>query len=223
MSLFETDFFDRVLSQHYLSDTDKGKLRAGLEQFHPKSEKRVGQSLPAKYYTDFYLENTPTHFLQGDILTSIRHPIFDSKTKLYLSKETAAIIISNTCDINIDDKNRDIPKQVLFAPLTKFSNFSKKLENHPNRDNILTNIKNQQNSNVFYLPPNKKNGLEYIALLDRVFWYPTDELNLSKEKTISDRVASLDMFGFYLFILKVSYHLCRLPEDDPRNSASPTN
>jgi hypothetical protein len=85
-------------------------------------------------------------------------------------------------------------------------------------DEIIRSIRAQEHSNLFYLPGSPLEGKEYIAVLDEMFWFPSDEFELFKQDLTSNRLASLDNFGFYLFVLKLSYHLCRLPEDEYRKT-----
>ncbi|MEP5611451.1 MAG: hypothetical protein ABJP45_04345, partial [Cyclobacteriaceae bacterium] len=60
------------------------------------------------------------------------------------------------------------------------------------------------------------NEKEYIAYLDDTSNITIEELGLLKENLSENRIASLDFFGYYLFVLKLSYHLCRLPEETDR-------
>lgn len=204
--------------RNLISDTNKDRLRRGLAQFRP--EKYEFESLPIteKIYTHFYLEGKNNFLLQGDILLRVRHSLFNEDLAEYEKYYTEAIIISSTCDIEDETKNRDMPKQILFAPLVELKDYLSEIAKNQSIkiENIELNIKNQQNSNIFYLPPNPQNRKEYIAILDRLFWFPTKELQNANEQLLEDRIASLDYFGYYLFLLKISYHLCRLPEDKHR-------
>lgn len=209
---FNTTFFEKFLSQPYISETDKNRLRKGLAQF------RAEKTESDKNYTHFYLSSESGFLLQGDLISEIRVPFWNEGMRNYEKKITSAIIISSTCDIEDETKNRDIPKQILFAPLVELEDYLSEIAKNQNIkiENIEFNIKNQQNSNVFYLPPNPQNGKEYVAILDRLFWFPTKELQKLNTQLLQYRIASLDYFGYYLFLLKISYHLCRLPEDKHR-------
>ena len=65
---------------------------------------------------------------------------------------------------------------------------------------------------IFY----KVTGKEYFCHLDKAFWFPTEELNAYQKDIDQTRIASLDYFGYYLFLVKLSYHFCRLPEEKQR-------
>ncbi|MEK7433275.1 MAG: hypothetical protein AABZ74_09105 [Cyanobacteriota bacterium] len=196
-----------ILLPNYLSTIDKGRLIEGLKQF--KETKNIS--------ANFFLNKNNDYFLQSDILTEIRYPIWNVSNSNYEKKYCDAIIISTTCDIEFDSKKRFINKEILFAPLVEYDIFISELqENKIDATKISDTLKKQEYSNLFYLPKNNQNHKEYIALLDQLFWFPSKELNSYTPDISSNRILSLDYFGFYLFILKLSYHLCRLPEDQHR-------
>ncbi len=63
---------------------------------------------------------------------------------------------------------------------------------------------------------NEENPIDYICHLDKAFWFPTEELHSYLSDIEQTRIASLDYFGYYLFLVKLSYHFCRLPEEKQR-------
>lgn len=117
----------------------------------------------------------------------------------------------------MDEANkRNIPKQVIIARLITLRSFEEELiaSSVTNPELIITTLKNQQYSNLMYFPP--VNDEEYIAVLDEISSISVDELNSLKPDITKNRIASLDFFGYYLFMFKLSYHLCRLPEETDR-------
>ena len=84
-----------------------------------------------------------------------------------------------------------------------------------NAAEILTHVKNQQYSNIIYLPTSRDKN-DYLAYLDDLSIVEKEEINILKEDISANRIESLDYFGYYLFIFKLSYHLCRLPEETER-------
>ena len=78
---------------------------------------------------------------------------------------------------------------------------------------IIKDIKDQRYSNIFYLPEGPNVKEEYIVYLDQIFCVPTEDMVIFQQNIDLLRMAALDNFGFYLFVLKLSYHLNRLPED----------
>ena len=83
-------------------------------------------------------------------------------------------------------------------------------------EEIVKSIKLQTTSNILYLPSNLVSGKDYICHLDKAFWFPIEELNSYLPGIAQTRIASLDYFGYYLFLVKLSYHFCRLPEEKQR-------
>ena len=83
-------------------------------------------------------------------------------------------------------------------------------------DEKIIQIKKQFYSNLLYLPPTK-NSKEYIVLLDDICQISRQELNNLMDDIPNNRIDVLDHFGYYLFVFKLSYHLCRLPEEHYRN------
>ena len=193
-----------------LSEQKKGRLREGLNQF-------TSTNSSSKVYTDFYLTTGYDYFLQGDLINELRYPVWDNERKNYEKNYFNVVIISNSCDIDEANQNqRDIPKKVLIAKLFELSDFKEGLIQNEveNTENIIRSLKNQEHSNLMYFPP--INGIEYVAFLDELSWITNDELNLLKNNIQENRIASLDLFGYYLFMFKLSYHLCRLPEEIDR-------
>jgi hypothetical protein len=75
-------------------------------------------------------------------------------------------------------------------------------------------IKNQENSNFFYLP--NLQGKECFTRLDMIFNMPVTEqryLELSKNK-----LACLSNFAYFLLQFKLSIHFCRTQGDAERNN-----
>ena len=212
INLFDKHQFERLLPD-YLSKAEKGRLLNALAQFNEKN----GWNYPP--YNHFYLSNKPNHFLQGDLVRGIRqafwNPIMDEFQKIYAN----ALILSNTCDLD-GTNERIITKDVVLAPLTPFNDFVEELSlivpNKTKLATIIEGVKSQTYSNVFYLPTNLRSNQDFVCFFDNAFWFPTDELAEYLPNIEQIRLQSLDYFGYYLFIVKLSYHFCRLPEEKQR-------
>jgi hypothetical protein len=206
---FQIDEINKLIPPD-LSEQKKGRLREGLRQF---SESKNSQD---QYYTDFYLPSSLNYFLQGDLIRELRFPIFNTVTGQYEKQYFDALLISNTCDVDESNKNT-VTKKVVLAKLIPVNLYVASLKELAveNAADILTQIKNQQFSNILYLPPNKEQN-EYLAYFDDLSTIEKEELNPLKEEIILNRIESLDYFGYYLFIFKLSYHFCRLPEETER-------
>ena len=210
---FGDDYFEKILPS-YLVEADKTRLKEALRQFTVEER---GKEIN---YTNFYRSYDHAYFMQSDLIKEIRISNWDDEKAEFQKGYTDAIIISNTCDISFENKQDVNTKQCLFAPLIDFNEYLADLETAGyNKDKILNfsqNVKAQLRTNIFYLPVHFKEGKEYIILLDNIFWFPTAELNSYIDNIDENRITSFTHFGFYLFILKLSYHLCRLPEQCDR-------
>lgn len=193
-----------------LTEQKKGRLREGLSQFHSSCITND------KFYSEFYLNINHPYFLQGDLIKEIRFSVFNKEKREYEKLYYDALLISNTCDV--DEANiRNITKKPVFAKLIPCEVFIESLNeiDIENSAHILTQIKNQQFSNVIYFPQNK-NGADYIAYFDDLSVLELEELSALKSEIEENRIESLDYFGYYLLIFKLSFHFCRLPEDTHR-------
>jgi hypothetical protein len=208
MSFGDDKFINSLPS--YLTSTEKERLQIALKQFHHDSN---GKEID---YSRFYKDYQHGHFMQADLLKEIRVAIWNEPTTSFNKGYTNAIIISNTCDISYANKRDLSTKECLFAPLVDFQKYLSDLRYAGYSDDKIMSFSNavkaQTKSNIFYLPVHFKEQKEYIALLDNIFWFPTAELNSYIPDIDENRITSLSLFGYYLFILKLSYHLCRLPE-----------
>lgn len=193
-----------------LSAQKKDRLKESLKQFLKENQNK------AKYYTDFYSNENYPYFLQGDVIREIRFPVFNFGTGEYEKEYFDVILISNTCDMD-EANTRKVKKNVIIAKLIPFDNFIEALKELrvEKADDIIIQVQNQLYSNLFYLPPNY-HGVEYIVYLDELSWITISELKDLKEDMQENRIASLDFYGYYLFVLKLSYHLCLLPEETHR-------
>lgn len=211
------DNFESLLPS-YLVNSEKGRLKKSLTQFIDKGSKNEID------YSNFYKDYNHNYFMQSDLIREIRFAFWDENEKIFIKKYTDAIILSNTCDISFDNHHTVNVKECLFAPIIELSEYISDLhESGMEKEKVqqfVGTIKSQQISNIFYLPINNRNDKEYIALLDNVFWFPAKELKLYSEDININKISSLGYFGYYLFILKLSYHLCRLPEQCDREIAA---
>lgn len=202
-----------MLLPNYLVEADKSRLKNALEQFQNPGQRELN-------YTDFSRNYNHPFFLQSDLVREIRMPFWDDESATYEKVYTDAIILSNTCDLSADNKHSSNVKQCLFAPLIDLSEYLGDIEQSgikkDNLDQFSRAIKNQLISNLFYIPNCTIENKEFIVLLDNVFWFPTTELNTYIDRINENRISSLSLFGHYLFVLKLSYHMCRLPEESDR-------
>ncbi|SDH70726.1 hypothetical protein SAMN05421827_1415 [Pedobacter terrae] len=199
----------------YLTNEAKGRLQEALEQFYPANRTEIS-------YDDFYKDYGYEYFMQGDILKEIRSAHWDKDNASYQKSYPDALVLTNTCDISFENNRNINPKQCLFAPLLKLDDYLEDLKNAGYTDQKINNFKKnliaQTYSNLFYLPKTGVGTAERIVLFDRIFWYPIEELKPLLPTINEEREISLTQYGFYLLVLKLSYHFCRLPEQCDREA-----
>lgn len=202
----------------YLTSVEKQRLKIGIEQFVNFETKEK-----ALDYSGFYLKNAPEYLMQSDMLNSVKLVAWDDESKDFVSGFTPSVFVSNTCDVNAENSRSINNKEAMFAPIIELDQYLDDLKSEGYSDaqiaSFLNTLKQQDFSNLFYLPKNEKNGKEYIVFFDKISWSPINEL--IKEDSLNNiRFISLSNYGFYLFILKLSYHFCRLPEEVDRNEVA---
>lgn len=157
---------------------------------------------------DYYLHSNKAETLQGDGWTELGLIRFETTER----KQVRGIILSNSCDISPDNK-RDIPVNVVFAPIIKLKSYERLLEQaHISEERIkskFSSIRNQMITTLFYLPKGAGLDDEYIALLDDIHTVPYKNFNDQSRRA---KLFTLSQVGFYLFILKLSVHFCRFHE-----------
>ncbi len=124
------------------------------------------------------------------------------------------IVLSNSCDVSRDNA-RVVPPRVIFAPIVKLSKVVERFKAHGLDEtriaSRLTDIKAQRITNIFYLPMDGVLDEDHVALLDDVHSMPVEIHHQNAEKLFT-----LSMAGFYLFVFKLSVHFCRLHENVER-------
>jgi hypothetical protein len=211
-----TPSFDFTMIEHlfpdYLTATEKGRLLQALEQFKDAHTKGKWNG---KNYSHFYTSSADNYFLQGDLIREIRYPDWNREGKVFERTYTDALILSNTCDLDLNNARKE-HKQVVLAPIIEMDQYMEEITDEQELERMKKSVKSQTISNILYLPPNLLGGKDYICHLDKAFWFPTEELNSYLPEIAQNRIASLDYFGYYLFLVKLSYHFCRLPEEKQR-------
>lgn len=221
MRSFSEYKFDELLPP-YLTSQEKGRLQKGLQQFIVNPQKN---KIPD--YSNFYINSSSDYLMQSDLLNSVKMISWDEDAKDFKTGYISAMLISSTCDLSKDNIHTINKKEALFAPIIAISEFCADLKKEGySEDRIKAfydTLRKQEFSNLFYIPKNEKNENDYMVFLDKVSWFPATELINDEVKLNDLRFISLSNFGFYLFILKLSYHFCRLPEEADRSEISNRN
>jgi len=184
---------------YYLTQTQKEGLIRALKDFNVNPH-------------DYYINKHMGEMLQGDGWSGFDVFNFNSGKR----DSIKGIILSNSCDISSSNK-RDIPSKAVFAPIVKLSNYAQLLNRSglakEQVDSKLQAIREQKITTLFYLPPYGDSDEEYITMLDDLRSVPVNQLEKS---TNSSKMFTLSMYGFYLFVFKISIHFCRFHEEVAR-------
>lgn len=183
----------------YLSQEATEKLFQDLKDFP--------ENIHGRLYGDV-LENENDVF-QGDGIIDL--PVINLPDEIV--RKGKVMILSNTCDISLDNKRIFFPR-IMYCPilrLSKFIEMLRKREITNERINQFVDvIKKQEVSSIFYLPQGGNLEEDYIAILENV--NNCDIKVIQKEEIKKQRLFSLSNYGFYLFLFKLSIHFTRIRE-----------
>lgn len=180
---------------YYLSQKAKENLAKALDNFPRQIE----------YYINRYSDET----LQGDGWTSVDVIRFEDGSR----KLIKALLLSNSCDIAPENK-RDLPTKLSFASMVKLDRYQEfltrgGLDSERIKAKVKA-IKEQRITSLVYLPKGSTLDEDYVALLDDIHTVPYQAFQSRNEKK---KLFTLSNVGFYLFVLKLSVHFCRLHEE----------
>lgn len=176
----------------YLTPENKAQLFSELSSF------------PDNY--NYYLSNFPEETLQGDAWRGL--PV--CSTANLEKKQVTGIILSNTCDIALENPS-DRRRRVVFCPVLSLARYKQILlekKDEPSVENIVSDIKKQRITYLFYLPAGGDLEEDGVVFFDDVHSIFLDEFVSERD----DRTFSLSQYGFYLFLLKLSIHFTRFQE-----------
>ena len=155
----------------------------------------------------YEVESRPDTLLQGDGWRGFVAINFHTSER----KTVNGIIISNSCDLDLRN-NPEIKPKILFAPIINLSGYAGLLERAGRAPaeikSKLAAVKLQRITCIFYLPRIPGRDQEGIVLLDDIHQHPIDHFMQSDRS----RLFTLNMYGFYIFLIKLSIHLTRFNE-----------
>lgn len=183
-------------------------LTAEDQQALVRELKAIAGGGAAEYLLSDYDNEFNEVMLQGDGWRGFQLFIFESGER----RAVRGVVLSNSCDV--DPKNpRDIPARVIFAPLVKLSSYESLLAKSgidgSRIEAKIASIKSQKTTNVFYLPASGKLAEDYIVRLDEAHSMPVAAHIDSQDR---EKLFTLTNTGFYMLVLKLSVHFCRLQE-----------
>ena len=155
------------------------------------------------------LENKDILF-QGDALRNIDFFDLDNGKKV-----GPALILSNTCDMDVSNK-RMFETRIVYSPIVKLDNYIKLVESdYKKKEKSITahvdSIKKQHLTEILFLPRGRKLDFDGIVFLSRLYSCRVKRV-LATVDLGHDRLFCLSDYGYYLFLLKLSVHFCRMGE-----------
>lgn len=196
----------RLYLPQYLSEDNLVELKKQLKAF--------GEGHDTGEYFTTRLKEEPFLF-QGDGVKSIMCNLPDPTLK----EDVPVLLLSNTCDMDINNKRLN-QCRIMYSPILNLDKYIAVLERKGFSTNQISNhlkeIKNQAISQILYLPTAILWGHDSIVMFDRAISIPLSKESI--EKMIYTRSFSLSNYGFYLLLLKLSYHFTRIQEKVDRSA-----
>lgn len=195
----------------YLTAEDQRALVAELQA--------IAAGEHSGYFLSEYFDDFQEQMLQGDGWRGFQLYIHD-KAEV---RSIKGLVLSNSCDVDPGNP-RPVPANVTFAPLVKLSAYQEVLAKSGIESAQITSkidaIKAQKTTNIFYIPSGGPLDDDYIVRLDSMQSMPVHVHNQAQEK---EKLFTLSQTGFYMLILKLSVHFCRLHERINRNAPPATS
>lgn len=170
--------------------------------------KALSQGGAADYFLSPYQDTFKADILQGDGWRGFQLFKFDTGER----RSVQGLVMSNSCDVDPGNQ-RDVPARVLFAPLVKLAAYERMLRassiGKQKVDEKLASIRAQKTTNVFYLPAGGPLTEDHVVRFDDAHSMPVAAHVLAEDR---DKLFTLSNTGFYMLVLKLSVHFCRLHE-----------
>ena len=161
-------------------------------------------NLPKHYLPPFALEDD---VLQGDGWRGFVVINFFTLKK----KTISGVILSNSCDID-EQNRRATPRNVLFAPLVSLMKYEEAMRagglTEAQIADTLREIRAQRVTNIYHLPKKQYGPEESIIVLDDIHPHPLQHF-LTNQRSLIFR---LHEAAFYILLIKLSIHFCRVQE-----------
>lgn len=159
------------------------------------------------------LKNEKTVF-QGDGINDL--PVISLPSDK--SVNAKVMVLSNTCDID-PQNDRPFNAQVCYAPIFSLDKYKSLLEKSLTAEAVeghLRSVRNQEITQIFYLPYHPDIDGESIVFFDRI--NNLDRRFIAADQIPETRLFTLSDYGFYLFLIKLSIHFTRMGEKVERGA-----
>jgi len=143
---------------------------------------------------------------QGDLLFDVPVCLIDSEGDVIKGKDRVAMI-SNTCDMQ-PGRKENVVASVVFTLADHADLLKAQGITDEGMEERLRNIRENRVFSYFYLPPNGEIPEGFIDLSTMV----TINSDYMNSAYTEKRVLSLSRNGFYLFLIKLTFHLARIEQ-----------
>ena len=177
----------------FLSAEDKAELLAQVRQFET-----------AQLFAHPEISQEPV--LQGDGWRGLTVIQFETGDR----KQVSGVVVSNACDIS-SANTRHLPPRLVFAPIVRLSRIEGQLRSKGFSEQVVQNIthdmRRQRTTATFFLPKQQYGPDEdSLLLLDDLHSIPTNAFDSDAQA----HMFRLSQMGFWLFLIKLSIHFCRM-------------
>lgn len=195
----------KIYLPQYLSEESLISLKREL--------KRFGKGYDFGAYFTSKLKDKP-YLFQGDVTIAPYCSLPDTTIR-----DIPVLLLSNTCDMDISNQRMNACR-IMYAPILKIDRYIESLRKRDIPEDSISNhirdIKEQTVSQVLYLPSSSILEYDGVVFFDRAISIPLTEDTV--ERFVRDRKIVLSNYGFYLLLLKLSYHFTRIQEKVDRAS-----
>ena len=131
-----------------------------------------------------------------------------------------AMVLSNTCDINPENK-RLFPPNLVYSPIFNLQKYKSALLEEGNSkqsvEDHINSIRRQEPTSIFYLPKGGSLESESLVFFDRINSCNIGFVNHTELSSL--RLFTLSDYGLYLFVFKLSIHFSRVMEEIDRGAS----
>lgn len=154
------------------------------------------------------------YWMQGDVYREIMYcDLVDGE---YKTDKIEAMLLSNTCDISLENRRDFYDPKFVFAPIIYLENYYEMLVNDGHNigtiETHIDAIRKQDITSFFYIPRKSFNDKEKFARFDMVFSVYLKDMKLTAEQMLRNRILSFSNKGFYILLYKISRHFTRILE-----------
>lgn len=190
----------------YLAEDNLTVLKQQLKAFGEGHD--IGEYFTSRLKDEPYL-------FQGDGVKSIMVNLPNPEIK----HDIPVLLLSNTCDMDVNNSRLN-QCRIMYAPILNLDKYINALKSngisYDRIQNHVKEIKNQSISQILYLPTSILYGYDSIVMFDRAISIPLSKENINN--LVRSRLFTLSNYGFYLLLLKLSYHFTRIQEKVDRSA-----